>query len=116
MPFETTDSENIVAAVSAGKHNENLPAGFSDQFKQLLDGMFKISSKTRLSIGQILNEPLIKRQVIDYVNSDIFKSQFKESRKRMNMMKEDSQDLYKVEMTDQEIEEELKEYTKKITK
>ena len=30
MPFETTDSENIVAAVSAGKHNENLPAGFSD--------------------------------------------------------------------------------------
>ena len=58
--------------------------------------MFKTSSKQRLSIGQILNDPMIKAQAIQYVNSDTFKTQFIESRQKMNIMKEESNELFKV--------------------
>jgi hypothetical protein len=32
MPFETSDSEAMVAAVAANKHIESLPEGFSKEF------------------------------------------------------------------------------------
>ncbi len=49
MPFETKDSDEIICSVADGKHKD-IP-GFSEDFKHLLDGLFKTMPEDRLDIN-----------------------------------------------------------------
>lgn len=111
MPFDTDDFDKMKDCVANGDHKK-LEGKWSENFMNLLDGLFKTTPEERLSIGQVLNEH-IKENVLEFVNSKDFASEWMASRTTLLSMKDDNtKELKKVIMTEDEAKAELADYIK----
>jgi serine/threonine protein kinase len=110
LPFSSVDPDRIIKEVSFGRHIA-LPAGkYSPRFKAILSGMMKVDPKQRLKVDHILMTPQAKMHAREWLNSNIFQVQFKESCQNLLIMNEMTKCLYRSKLTEQDINLEYQNY------
>jgi len=74
-PFEGSSMHFLSVQIVRGKYPA-LPAHFSRELKDLVKQLLVVDVRKRLSITQILKQPIVSRRIKQFLNEDVFKQEF----------------------------------------
>jgi hypothetical protein len=112
FPFESASEEAMIENINSKVHMK-LP-GFSKEFIGLIDGMIQMTPERRLTIDQIIENPLIQPIIKLYLNSEKFIEAFKTSCENIVIYNEQTEESFAAELNPDQIELEYIEYLKKF--
>lgn len=113
LPFDKLDRESLTAAAEAKAY---IVEGGSPELNALLDCMFKTKESERPTVNQLLTHPRLQKNVAKYLASDLLKAEYAESCKQRTLIKDDTKELFKVVMTQDQIDKEFADYIADVAK